>query len=220
MFFITAINVDYPFGLTSKEAVEQIEEYRLLTRTQKQSLIDSIKTMLVPMKFKGTKPDKRDFHNWKNESQQVFSLLDQTAYFESADEQLIMKQKSGKFKEISSQLNRSVKEKERYFDEHDVERTIGYELHHVVPLSWSENINHFKLLDTWKNMLYVDGYNHSILTQKRIKNIIMKHKRRDIILKDHFEDCMVLKYVKNVIYNPENITLMEEYNNTLLVSVK
>ena len=57
-----------------------------------------------------------------------------------------------KFQEITTKLDRSLNEKYLYFDKHNVEKD-RFELH-IVPLSWSESIHHFKLLDKGKYGVY------------------------------------------------------------------
>ena len=43
----------------------------------------------------------------------------------------------------------------------------GFELHHIVPLLYATNRNQFDVLDTWKNMIYIDGFTHNIITQTK-----------------------------------------------------
>ncbi len=60
---------------------------------------------------------------------------------------MVLRGKEGIFEAISNRLDRSLNEKYLYFKNHKIEKSIGFELHHVVPLSWAESVLHFKLLD-------------------------------------------------------------------------
>ncbi len=149
MFFISAIETETTYSINVTEAVELIKEYRTLTAIQRISVIEILKQELNPDNFQGTKTEKRDFHNWKNKIDQIFYLLNQTIYFEISGEKLLLKQENKELNQIikTKRLNRSLNEKYLYFKNHNVIKTAGFELHHVVPLSWSESIYHFKLLD-------------------------------------------------------------------------
>ena len=76
MFFVSAINIniDTNFTLSLQEAVEIIKKYRVLSRGQTKSVIDILSEQLQPKNYKGDKTKKRDFHNWKNEAQQVLFI--------------------------------------------------------------------------------------------------------------------------------------------------
>lgn len=221
MFFISAIATETIYTINVIEAVELIKEYRILTDIQRKAVIETLKKELKPNNFKGTKIEKRDFHNWKNESDQIFYLLNQTIYFEIRKEKLLLSQK--KDKELnqlieSKRLNRSLNEKYLYFKNHDVIKTNGFELHHVVPLSWSESIYHFKMLDKWKNLIYIDGFNHAKITHNNNRNVVMEIENDDLILKDFSEYKIYLKFEENILYDPKHKNEMKKYNDTLIKS--
>jgi len=220
MFFISAIGIPSNFNINTDKAVELIKEYQKLTPTQRRAVIAKLKVELNPSKFQGSKPEKRDFHNWYNETQQIFYLLNQTVYFEVRGTQLVLRTGKGSFSEISTKLDRSLNEKYLYFVEHKVEKTAGFELHHIVPLSWSENIQHFKLLDKWENMVYIDGFSHAKITQNNNRNIILSMIKNDIILADYSNNKVYLEYRKNILYNPKNKGSIQKYNFELLNTIK
>ncbi len=89
MFFVSAIGTESSFNINTDKAVELIKEYRNLTPTQRKSVIETLKVELKPNNFSGSKPSKRDFHNWHNKIAQVYYLLNQTVYFEVRGEQLV-----------------------------------------------------------------------------------------------------------------------------------
>lgn len=113
-------------------------------------------------------------------------------------------------------LDRSLNEKYQYFQNHNVEKTQGFELHHVVPLSWSENIHQFKLFDTWKNMVYIDAFSHAKITQNRNRNVLMFSSGEDLILSDYSDNQVFLENQKHILYEVEKQNILLEYNETLL----
>jgi len=221
MFFVSAVGTETNFNINSDEAVNLIKSYRRLTNIQKRALIETLKQELNPKNFKGDKTDKRDFHNWKNKIEQIFYLLNQTVYFEVRGQQLVLKQDNSELNEIIStkRLNRSLNEKYLYFVNHKIDKTNGFELHHIVPLSWSESIYHFKILDTWKNMVYIDGYSHAKISQNNNRNILLLINNNDLILKDYSKNEVYLKYKDNVLYNTSKKIILKEYNTELLKTI-
>ncbi len=216
MFFISAIDTKSSFNLNIEQAVELIKEYRRLASLQRKSVIETLKMELDPKNFQGTKTNKRDFHNWLNKAQQVFSILNQTVYFEVRGEQLVIKEGNESFNPEAKRLDRSVNEKYQYFVKHEVDKTRGFELHHVVPLAWSENLHHFKMLDKWENMVYIDAFNHAKITQNNNRNVILNTHDNDISLKDYSDNEIYLKYKDNILYKLTKKEIMQQYNNELL----
>ena len=221
MFFISAIGTRSRFSITTDEAIELIKYYRQLTPVQKKAVIEKLKSELNPMNFAGSKLNKKDFHNWRNETMQVFYLLNQTIYFEvNANEQLLLKTGKNSISEISTKLARSLNEKYLYFVRHKLQKAAGFELHHVVPLAWSENIHHFKMLDKWENLVYIDGFSHAKITQNNSRNVILSTIRDDLVLSDHSNNKVHLEYKKNILYDPANKDIMQKYNFELINTLK
>jgi len=220
MFFISAIGVDTDFNINTDTAVELIKNFRNLTAIQKKSVLEVLRKELKPKNFSGSKLNKRDFGNWKNKIDQIFHLLDQTVYFERRGEQLVLKSGENSFKEVSTKLDRSLNEKYQYFVKQEVEKSLGFELHHVVPLSWSESIHHFKMLDKWENMVYIDAYSHAKITQNKNRNIVLNVIDNDISLSDYISNTVYLKYKENILYKPDNKNIMKNYNQELINVIK
>ncbi len=215
MFFVSAIGETDSFSCTVNEAEKLIASYRSLSRTQRRACEEEVKRLLDPSHYTGNKTYKRDFHNWKNEAQQVFSLLSETPYFDIVDDILYLKTQA-EFPDLQRRTNRSLSEKVNYFTNHHVEKTPGYELHHVIPLSWSESVYHFKLLDQWENMLYIDGRTHSVLSQARANCVVLKGIQQDLVLIDYSGNQVPLHYPENVLYDPKLQHLVLAYNQKLL----
>ena len=210
MFFVSAIGTDEEFALTIQKAVNMVRTYRSLTHTQRRSVINALKDTLKPM-LNIPKPLQRDFHNWHNKIQQIYHLLKQTIYFDVDDGCLVPIYDE----DSESRLNRSISQKSQYFERHRVQKQYGFELHHVVPLSYSECKNHFKLLDVWENMVYIDGFTHAKITQKRSKNIIMKSVGNDLELLDYQGNKITLTYDTRVKYHTQNQPVMIKRNEEL-----
>jgi hypothetical protein len=218
LFFISAIelnNDECDFSLSRDNAVDLIKSYRTLTGIQRQAIIETLKVEMNPNNFSGDKTDKRDFHNWINEAQQVFMLLNQTVYFEVQGVKLVLKTGRDSVFEQENRLNRSLSEKFEYFRNHNVEKTKGFELHHVVPLAWSENVQHFKLLDNWNNMVYIDAFSHAKITQNNNKNVNMTFVGQDMKLNDYNDNEVYLADKTNILYAHKHRQNLLDYNERL-----
>ncbi len=211
------------YKYSSSDILELVKDFRSMSRLSKDKVVDIVKEYADPNNFKGDKKQKRDYHNWLNESQQVFYLLNQTAYYEYDSSKKIMTFRVGSDKNKSlfnqdeiKKLKRSTKAKLQYFVEHDIEKRKGYELHHVVPLLKARNATHFFLLDVWQNLLYIDAKTHAIITQngnKQIKMNILDN--NDITLTD-LEDELLIKFNDQVFYSVLKRDVMLKKNVELL----
>ncbi len=203
---------------TVSELVDFIKEFRRLSRFQQEYAVKLVKEYCDPKTFKGDKTEKRDFHNWLNETQQIFMLMSQTAYYELDDDNLRIRIGKDALYENKDKLIRSKAEKDEYFKQHSVDKTKGYELHHIVPLCWAKNALEFATLDVWKNLIYIDGYKHSIITQNNNEHIKLGFSGNDVTFADFNNDKLYCVYNKNVLYNTAHQALMLSYNQELLNS--
>src|SRR5690606_14289098 len=119
-----------------------------------------------------------------------------------------------------TKLKRSYNEKSAYFSNHNVKKSIGFELHHIIPLLWARNSTEFFLLDKWENMLYIDAYSHSVITQSGNKHVKLDFvdSNNDITLSDPLGDVLKLENEKNVKYSPNLSCIMYNKNQELLES--
>ncbi len=210
MFFVSAIGTQTTFSISNVQCVELIRSYRRLSTIQRRGVIDLLDQELKPENFDGDKTTQRDFHNWHNEAEQIYSLLHQTVYFEVREKTLYL---------LRDKV-RSFSEKLQYFKRHQVSRSPGFELHHVVPLSWSESQQQFKLFDNWKNMVYISAFDHATITQNRNRNVVMKASNRDIILSDYNGNNVYLKEGDNILYSIDKQPTMLSYNRRLRETVE
>ena len=220
-FIVSFVNQQLKGKYYGKELiVDLVKDYRSMSRYQKESVKNLISEYCNPKNFRGVKTNKRDYHNWLNETQQVFMLLDQTVYFEQRGKDIVTKIGNTSVFENNKKLLRSLSEKQKYFKYHNNSQAIGFELHHIVPLCWAKCREEFTILDNHKNLVYIDGFSHSKITQNGNKNVVLNFDKEDVIFVD-----IPLKYpvkcVKNkqILYSSKNQTEMLEYNKKLLKDI-
>lgn len=208
------------------DVITLVKEYRAMSRFTRNEVVKIVQAYCNPDDFLGDKTNKRDFHNWMNETQQVFMLLNMTAYYQYNEglkriEFMVSPDHAFTSKDDVKKLKRSIVEKKEYFNKHNIEKRIGFELHHIIPLLWAKNINEFFLLDKWENMLYIDGGNHSIITQSgnRFVKVDFSSENNDIILSDATGNKIILKDNENVLYNYKFKGLITQKNNDLLTNL-
>jgi len=227
-FFISFLRQPLNGKYTSmEEVIKYVNQYRSLSKFQKDAVVRVVKEYCNPDDFAGDKTNKRDFHNWRNESQQVFMILNMTAYYQynSSRERLefmVSPNNVFKTKDDVTKLKRSINEKHIYFKKHKLQKELGFELHHIVPLLWARNVTEFFLLDKWENMLYLDGKKHAIITQSGNRHVKLSFNDMDnnIILRDSSNDAIKLLSGTNVLYNFELKQILSDTNKDILESFK
>ena len=156
---------------------------------------------------------KKDFHNWKNEAQSLFNnFLKNLIYFKMENivhVKIMLSTADGLFVDAVTRLDRSMQEKQLYMEKHKVKRKDGFELHHVIPLAYSTSVEHFKLLDTWLNMIYVDAYSHRKI---KLHTILKKGDKQDLKLLDLANDEIYLANKDNILYDPSKRNAMVSKN--------
>ena len=170
-----------------------------------------------PQNFKGNKRQKRDFHNFKNEAQSMFDSLNLMSLFEydRQKERLLLRTDINKEKIT---FKRSSLIKMQYFKEHEVQKDIRFELHHIVPFYYAKDIDALKAIDDWQNLLYIDANSHKILSlDKNKKKAIRLHfNGKNAVLDNLIGDEIVLKYTDNVRYKVALQERLLSYNKRLL----
>ena len=222
MFFVTAINAPN-YGISVSECADLILDYRKLTRIQKSSVLDILNVQLNPNLFQGSKLNKRDFHNWKNKNQQIWYLFDSVVFFNiekgQSTETLKLVDSSNDSSYNRKKMQRSNRAKTDYFQLHRISKTLGYELDHIIPLMSATNISEFHYLDTWKNLLYIDGKTHAIKTQSGSKFCVLGIQDNDyqsLLLFDYQNNYLPIRYGIEGLFNPDNIPMMLSYNSDFL----
>lgn len=202
------------------DIISLIRDYRTLSKFQKQALNEKIKSYCEPKNFSGDKTQKRDFHNWINETQQILSLLTQMAYFEYNEHDVKLYIRTGTYGiyEDNTKLKRSIKEKYLYFKKHNITKEKGFELHHIVPLCLATSRAEFQVIDKWENMVYIDAFSHAKITQNNNANMRLSFENDNANFSD-FNDCIVhCENHTNIKYDTEKQELMLDYNKRILDS--
>ena len=217
MFFMTAIDFDSDFMLTQKRAAELIIEYRRLSPVQKKELTKHLKSVMITQVGDRKRASRRDFHNWKNEVQSLFNnFLKNLVYFKLENilhVKIMLSTRDGLFADDTrTRLDRSLQEKQLYMENHKVKKKDGFELHHVIPLAYSTSIEHFKLLDTWMNMIYIDAYSHRKI---KLHTTLEKGRVQDLRLLDTASNEIYLTYKDNILYDPSKRDIMVNKNSDL-----
>ncbi len=226
-FFVTGISTPGAFSLTRAEAVELIKSWRTITPLTRKAIDKYLGKKLVKVPNAGNKTAQRDFHNWINKTQQTFSLLQQSVYFEfrahvkfSHFSRLYFTgsavnpgQDFGK--NPNRKLNRNLQQKHDYFKKHGVSKKKGFELHHIVALTWAESEYEFKLYDDWRNMIYIDAFSHAKITQTGNLHVILEVNEQGLNLKDYEDHTIHLVEGQNVLIASEQKSKMLEYNQEL-----
>lgn len=202
------------------DIISLIRDYRTLSKFQKQALNEKIKSYCEPKNFSGDKTQKRDFHNWINETQQILSLLTQMAYFEYNEHDVKLYIRTGTYGiyEDNTKLKRSIKEKYLYFKKHNITKEKGFELHHIVPLCLAASRAEFQVIDKWENMVYIDAFSHAKITQNNNANMRLSFENDNANFGD-FNDCIVhCENNTNIKYDTKKQELMLDYNKRILDS--
>jgi len=204
-------------NLTTDQKIDLIKEYRRLKKVQQASIISYIQKEFQEINKRAkNKTEKRDFMNWYNESLQVFNLLNQTIYFKTFRKTILMLSISQEILEFVA--SRSQKEKELYFEYHNVPKKDGYQLHHIYPISYATSRKELELIDNHKNLIYISDKIHSKIPRNntfvKIERIQNKLFLVDPVSKERIDitnDCLL---------NRTKISELLEYNNKLIEKVQ
>ncbi|MFH0854785.1 MAG: hypothetical protein V1891_04840 [bacterium] len=204
----------------SDNKIDLINSYRALKSWQRKKVINLIKEYCNPKNFRGDKTKKRDFGNWKNESQQIFSLLKNTVYFDITQNSLKLNTGMyGIFTDIQIK-RRSLGAKHEYFQQHKIKKKIPtFELHHVIPFSVARNKMEFGLIDHWKNLVYLKNNKHAELTKNRDKNIVLYATEKELDFDDFNKKRIIAKNGSTVVYVGNLFEIMQKYNRDILKEV-
>ncbi|WP_066388881.1 hypothetical protein [Helicobacter himalayensis] len=217
MFFVTYLGKEYqPDILTKDKIVEFINEFRSL-KARAKVVEDVVSEFCSPSNFKGNKTDKRDFHNWRNETQSMFDSLDLMSLFEyDRTKQRLLLKAHINGEDIT--FKRSILIKEEYFRQHEVQKDLCFELHHIVPFYYAKDIDALKAIDNWQNLIYIDAKSHRIfsLDKSAKKAIRLSFKDFDAVLDNFIGDEILLKYTDNIKYKVELQQRLIKYNQSLL----
>ncbi len=168
MLFLTGIDQIFSEKKYTLDNIKNyLIEYQKLNKFKKCAFITAIKNYCKEChanrkKYNLSKDLDRDWHNWKNEAQQIINILALTAHFEKDNNyNLFIRIGKGGVVDSEKNLGRSLIEKKKYMQMHEIEKKPGFNLHHIVPLEQADTAEQWKLIDCWENMIYIDAYSHS-----------------------------------------------------------
>ncbi|MCI0449111.1 MAG: hypothetical protein L0Y79_04895 [Chlorobi bacterium] len=209
---------------TNKKKISLIDSFRELERWQREKAIELIRQYCNPSNFKGNKTIRRDFGNWKNEIQQIFTLLKNTVYFDITENSLRLN--TGTYGIFSDKLikKRSLGAKREYFKKHrisdKIRRSLIFELDHVVPFSSARNKVEFKLIDNWQNLIYLKKDKHAEKTKNDNKNMVLSATPLEIHLDDiDGKSRITAKNGRTALYEGSLVNKMQKYNQDILKEV-
>lgn len=215
--FMLILSDDRP--QVSNNKIDLINSYRKLKLWQRAKAIKLIQRYCVPSNFIGSKTNKRDFENWKNQAQQIFTLLKNTVYFDITPNSLRLNiGKYGFFKEHRIK-QRNLGAKQQYFEKHRIGRRTNFELHHIISFSSARNKEEFQAIDNWQNLIYLYKDKHCEITRKKDKHIILSANRTDISFKNFQGDFIIAKNGLDAEYLENLVQKMEKYNKSLLKEI-
>jgi len=204
-------------NIDGSEKIELLKSYRSLSQSEKRKTLDLIKKYCTPERFKGNKTTKRDYHNWKNETDQLFSLFKTTIYFEVLNQggQDVFKLNTSDNIGIFT-ATRGAHPKSEYFKRHGVEKISGYELHHIVPISYVVNKEEHKIVDDYRNLIYLCKQKHNEIKRNYI---IFAEENPRIHFKDRCNpntNIVTAERSINASFNPQLLNKIEKYNQHLI----
>lgn len=199
--------------------IDLMDSYRELARYQREGTINLIKEYCDPDTFSGSKTNRRDYHNWKNESQQIFSLLKNTVYFDITEQSLRLNTgRYGIFTDTQIQ-RRTLGAKNDYFIKHGVSKHRSYELHHIIPFSSARNKGEFKLIDDWKNLVYLTCNKHAEFIEYGNRNVMLKASDDTLLFGDFDGSFISVHNSTDARYANRQVPKMLSYNTGLLQTV-
>lgn len=204
--------------LSSEKKINLINEYRSLEKYKRTNARNLLREYANPKNYTGDKSNKRDFHNWKNESQQLFGLLKITVYFEVAENRFIRLNVGGTGLFVEEQLKRKQSVKIEYFSYHGIDKNTNFELHHIIPIRKARNKPEFELIDNVKNLVYLSKSKHKEITKNHDKNAYLCINQKKVALLDFQKNAILAENSKDAFYSEEQKTInqMISHNRKLL----
>lgn len=205
-------------SITENDKLRLLIDYRRLSNSEKIKVDEYLKLFCNPSNRKqfNNKTLLRDYSNWKNESQQIYGLLANSTYFKVEGDFLILN--TGNYGLFDAKANRGAKAKSEYFGKHNISKTDGYELHHIIPFSKAQNKNDAVFIDDFKNLIYLSHNKHDEFTISGSKNVIMKYTENNpnILFMD-FDDSFILVDInKDALISESLLPIVKSYNQQLL----
>lgn len=209
---------DDRINISFNDKLRLLLEYRRLSELEKLRVDECLKSFCNPVNRKSfdNKTLLRDYSNWKNESQQIYSLLANSTYFKVENNNLILN--TGNYGLFSEQTKRGDRAKSEYYKNHNVKKHDGYELHHIVPFSKAQNKSDAVFIDDYKNLIYLKNDKHLEFTSKGNKNVILKYTQNNpnVLFMDFDDSFIIVNVDVDALVSKHLLPAIKEYNQKLL----
>ena len=205
-------------SITWHDKLRYLIAYRKLNSIQKEQLDQLLKLYCNPSNLRN-KADKtllRDYSNWKNESQQIYGLFSNSAYFKVISNRLALN--DGELGVFYNDVRRTTQGKNDYYKYHLVHSDPNFEFHHIIPFSKARNRLDLKLIDDFKNLIYILNTKHEEF--KNSKNDFVKLKYTEnypfLLFEDFNDNYIIVNLESEAKVNKAIIPSILDYNNSLL----
>lgn len=205
-------------SITWHDKLRYLIAYRKLNSIQKEQLDQLLKLYCNPSNLRN-KADKtllRDYSNWKNESQQIYGLFSNSAYFKVISNRLALN--DGELGVFYNDVRRTTQGKNDYYKYHLVHSDPNFEFHHIIPFSRARNRLDLKLIDDFKNLIYILNTKHEEF--KNSKNDFVKLKYTEnypfLLFEDFNDNYIIVNLESEAKVNKAIIPSILDYNNSLL----
>lgn len=200
-----------------------LNSFRSLGKRKCSQLINLIQEYANPKNFSGDKTVLRDFHNWKNQAQQILSLLNSTVYF-SVDGNELFWLNIGAKNYYKGIYKRKELPKKNYLKNHSIEKRDNFEFHHIIPIATAKNDKEFKMIDDERNLIYIHKNKHREISQNLSRNIVLYIDKNIAIFEDIYTEEQNRIEVSNsgrdrsAYYStdPKKLAEMGKYNKKLI----
>ena len=203
------------------DKIKLLDSYRSLKAFQITKIIDLIKRYANPENFYGNKTSQKDFHNWKNQAQQIFNLLKTTVYFE-VDSNHCFRLNIGNTGFFQQSAIRSSIPKKEYFKFHQVSKRNNFELHHIIPISQARNGKEAKMIDDYRNLIYIYRKTHKEISKNRNRTVVLTIDPQNATFTDFDHKTIITaQNQKDALYSIDSIKTgeIQKHNSSLLLSI-
>ncbi len=208
---------DDRIGVNYNDKLLYLLDYRKLSDPQKGELTKLLQEYCDPKRNVGSKINARDYHNWKNESQQIFGLLSNSTYFNVINDNLILN--NGQYGLFVQSAKRSTKPKDEYFKYHSIKPVPNYELHHIIPFKRANNQQDAHFIDDKRNMIYLSASKHAEFTKTQNVNIRASYTAPNLLFLqlDSIDQVITVNLAnKEALLSAQHINEVVDYNRALL----
>ena len=217
--YLTYAEFQYILSDITKSGTEKIQllnAYRDLKKHQRNKVDVLLQEYCNPKNFQGTKKDKRDYHNWKNETQQIMHLLQYTLLFNVRVEEkrfALNRGQQGQSTIFPKKRRQGVKDD--YFQHHNIKQKEEFHLHHIIPFGSIRNQKEFLMIDHYKNLIYLERKTHREI---RRGHLLLSIQDKLVSFKDIYQQLDSVKALNGTttLYKDALAEQMVQYNKKLL----